>query len=443
MGVRLYLQHLNEPFKAIDIVRTTHSAKAAQMVAQHCKRKNNHSGAIEFLLMAKRSDEAFDIATKFDNMAMFVSVLGDNGRPEQYMRIARYYEDKQDWANAAKFFGICGAYHKALKYYLEVGEDDTALRAAIDIVGKARSDILTHTLIDYLMGETDSNPKDPNYIFRLYMALGNYPQAAKTAIIIARQERELGNYATAHRILFETHRDLQDQNVLVPRDLRRALMILHSYIIVKKLYKLGDHETAARLLIRVSKNINKFPSHVVQLYTSAVMECMRAKLKWAAYQLALKLMHPDYRSKVDKKFKRKIEKMIRKRPKTNNDPKEPSTPCPHCMAPVPMSDLECPSCKQVIPYCIVSGLHMTPTDYTYCPKCKFPARYTVVMKYLDTFDDCPMCSTPWEKDHFEIVRDPTQHLKRQLQLDLHDDADGNKKDGGVAGVKLVGKEEEI
>jgi hypothetical protein len=27
-------------------------------------------------------------------------------------------------------------------------------------------------LIDFLMGETDGVPKDPNYIYRLYMALG-------------------------------------------------------------------------------------------------------------------------------------------------------------------------------------------------------------------------------------------------------------------------------
>ena len=49
------------------------------------------------------------------------------------------------------------------------------------MVGRARSDLLTHQLIDFLMGETAGVPKDPNFIFRLYMALGNYPQAAKTA----------------------------------------------------------------------------------------------------------------------------------------------------------------------------------------------------------------------------------------------------------------------
>ena len=61
----------------------------------------------------------------------------------------------------------------------------------LEVVGKARSDMLTHTLIDYLMGEEDGEPKDPNYIFRLYMALGNFSQAAKTAVIIAKQEQEL------------------------------------------------------------------------------------------------------------------------------------------------------------------------------------------------------------------------------------------------------------
>ena len=55
----------------------------------------------------------------------------------------------------------------------------TATWQAIEVVGRARSDMLTHTLIDFLMGETDGVPKDPNYIFRLYMALGNYPQAPR------------------------------------------------------------------------------------------------------------------------------------------------------------------------------------------------------------------------------------------------------------------------
>jgi len=87
---------------------------------------------------------------------------------------------------------LCGQHHRALKLFLQCGKQE--VEAAIAVVGKARNDMLTHTLIDFLMGETDGVPKDPNYIYRLYMALGSYSQAAKTAIIIAKQEQDLGNY---------------------------------------------------------------------------------------------------------------------------------------------------------------------------------------------------------------------------------------------------------
>eukprot|EP00965_Chrysotila_dentata_P057542 1908813-Pleurochrysis_carterae.AAC.1 len=66
-------------------------------------------------------------------------------------------------------------YSKALRLFLQCGE--RAVNQAIEVVGRARNDMLTHTLIDFLMGETDGVPKDPNFIFKLYMALGNYPQA--------------------------------------------------------------------------------------------------------------------------------------------------------------------------------------------------------------------------------------------------------------------------
>ena len=44
-------------------------------------------------------------------------------------------------------------------------------------------------------------PKDPNYIYRLYMALKKYDDAAKTALIIARQEQDMGNYSLAHSVV--------------------------------------------------------------------------------------------------------------------------------------------------------------------------------------------------------------------------------------------------
>ncbi|KAE9344550.1 hypothetical protein PR003_g8408 [Phytophthora rubi] len=47
------------------------------------------------------------------------------------------------------------------------------------------------------MGEQGGIPKGPLHIVRLYLTLGDYTQAAKTAVIIASQEQELGNYKLA------------------------------------------------------------------------------------------------------------------------------------------------------------------------------------------------------------------------------------------------------
>lgn len=180
--VRLLLKHLKQPQAASEIVRKTHSSEGAQMVARYCQEVGDYRGAIEFLLMAKRSDEAFDLAEQHNEMGTYSRALGENGTPDEYLKIARFYESKSDWGKAGSFYAICNQYHKALKLFLQCGEEE--MDQAIQVVGKAKNDMLTHTLIDFLMGETDGVPKDPNYIFRLYMALGNYEQAGKTAIII-------------------------------------------------------------------------------------------------------------------------------------------------------------------------------------------------------------------------------------------------------------------
>merc|ERR1712056_151894 len=101
---------------------------------------------------------------------------------------------------------------------------------------------------------------------------------------IAKQEQEMGNYKHAHQLLFKTYQDLKSQKLALPQELWRRLMILHSYVIVKRLVKSGDHHTAALMLLRVAKNIQQFPAHVVPILTSAVIECQRSKLSTDAYQ---------------------------------------------------------------------------------------------------------------------------------------------------------------
>ncbi|CAJ0963743.1 unnamed protein product [Ranitomeya imitator] len=152
---------------------------------------------------------------------------------------------------------------------------------------------------------------DAKYLFRLYMALKQYREAARTAIIIAREEQAAGNYRNAHDVLFSMYMELKTQKIKIPAEMATNLMILHSYILVKIHVKRGDHMKGARMLIRVANNISKFPSHIVPILTSTVIECHRAGLKNSAFSFAAMLMRPEYRNKIDIKYKKKIEAMVR------------------------------------------------------------------------------------------------------------------------------------
>jgi WD repeat-containing protein 19 len=73
--VRLQLQHLNNPAKAFALVRETASAAGAALVAQFCQKSGNFPGAIEFLLMANRSEEAFDLAQTHNEMEVRLNAI--------------------------------------------------------------------------------------------------------------------------------------------------------------------------------------------------------------------------------------------------------------------------------------------------------------------------------------------------------------------------------
>ena len=85
-------------------------------------------------------------------------------------------------AFCGRFYSLCGQYSRALKLFIQCG--DKEIDAAIEVVGRSQNENLTHQLIDFLVGEKDGVPKDQNYIYRLYLALKKYEDAAKTALII-------------------------------------------------------------------------------------------------------------------------------------------------------------------------------------------------------------------------------------------------------------------
>ncbi|EPY21242.1 WD repeat domain 19 [Strigomonas culicis] len=401
--VRLKVDKLNDLHGAYVIVRKTRSANAASLVSKTCKKKGEFSTAVEFLVLAKSTQEAFELAKQhncvfnYESALLAQTALKDGVAPlaqqPDYLAIAQYYEGLNKAGQAGLYYHISGDFPMALKKYLEAGEPED-IEKAVEVVGLARNDALTNKLIDYLMGETDGEPKDPSYIFKLYMALGSYEKAAKTSVIIASKEQELGNYKSAHKTLVESCKILREKNLRVPNDLKRTMMILHSYIIVKDTLKvMKDEMTACRMLLRVAHNIQRFPKHVSTILTTTVLQCLKSHFKKSAFEFACVLIQNEkYRTELSEKNRKKIEGVVRRRGKDEMvDPVETLSPCPICDAPVAETELDCGACKNTLPFCIVTGKHVLKSDFTLTPCCSFPAIYSQLCLRLREVSTCPMC----------------------------------------------------
>ncbi|KAM8842536.1 WD repeat-containing protein 19 [Synchiropus picturatus] len=413
--IRVLLDHLNNPEDAVRIVRDTQSIDGAKMVARFFLSLNDYGSAIHFLVLSQCNDEAFQLAQQHGQMEVYADIIGAEATQEDYQSIALYFEAEKKHLQAGKFFRKCGQFSRALKHFMKCpnSEDNMAVEMAIEAVGQAKDASLTNQFIDYLLGESDGVPKDPKYLFRLYMALQQYREAARTAIIIAREDQCAGNYRNAHDVLFSMYTELQAQKIRIPAEMNNNLMILHSYLLVKIHVKRGDHLKGARMLIRVSNNISKFPAHVVPILTSAVIECHRAGLKNSAFSFAAMIMRPEYRNNIDPKYRKKIEAIVR-RP-DNSELEEESTPCPFCGFQLPQNELLCISCKNNLPYCIATGRHMLKEDWCVCPHCEFPALYSQFILLLEAEPTCPMCSETVRVNDLKKISDCSKYLQTDLQ----------------------------
>ena len=258
-------------------------------------------------------------------------------------------------------------------------------------------------------------PKDSNYIYRLYMALKKFEDAAKTALIIARQEQDMGNYTLAHSVVVETIRQLEDEGIRVSLQLRTQFVLLHSYILVKRLVKRGDHNGAARMLLRVVQSVSKFPQHTVPILTSTVIECQRSGLKASSYEYAVMLMRPEYRSIIDVNLKRKIEAIVRRKSANTDESTEELSPCPISGEMIPGTQLECPSTRDAIPMCVVTGRHMVINDWCFCPVSRFPALYSEYVKYIEAELEAAAAAAEEVKDPEESKA--SRNAKKIVPLD--------------------------
>lgn len=185
---------------------------------------------------------------------------------------------------------------------------------------------LVNTLLNQLIGEVDNNPKEPSYLLNLQMALKNFKQVTKIALIIANGEIENANYKVAQKFLYETITTIKEQGGKIPLELNQKFCLLHSQIIVRNIIKMNDHLCASRLLIRISKNISVFQQHAANILTTTVVECTKAKLKCESQKWALVVVKPEQKDSINETYKGKIENIARK-PVTTEDMPEDASPC--------------------------------------------------------------------------------------------------------------------
>ncbi|CAI4229694.1 unnamed protein product [Auanema sp. JU1783] len=404
--VRVLLDHLDQAEEAVKIVRESRSVEGAKLVAKFFSKLGDHSSAIQFLVISQCQMEAFQLAETNDRMLDYAVAIDEFGTPEQYAQLGEYFANSGDMVNSGKFFKKAGHFNAALNQLIQAGDLREAYSEGIDTVAKSGDPNLMKKFKDYLLGELDGIPKDAHHLFRFYVALKQTREAAKTAIIIAVDEQENGKYTKAREVLFFMYRELISQNIRVPMEMENSLMLIHSYLLVKVLMGMEQWMRAARLICRVVSNISRFPAHIVPILTSAVVICSKAGLHNAALQAATQLMNPSYRNKIDAKYKKKIESLVRKGDR-KKDPEDLKSPCFFCQVLVTEMDLHCSSCKNNLPYCILTGRHITAGDFALCSQCDFPGYYSEFKKH----NTCPMCNAPTK----EVIPGSSQAYMSKLK----------------------------
>lgn len=405
-AVRLRLSdEMRDPERAFAICRSSASQEACAMAAAYCRAAGDATRALEFLVLARRGADAFELARETGNVETLARLLGDDGVPEEYRRVASYFETAGSFSKAADAHRRAGRLDHAVRCYLKAGDDDS-VGAAVAVAGDSRDDALVARVVDFLSGDSsdagNGGVSHSAWLFKLHVALGDYDAAAKTSGVIAQQEQEMGNYKLAHAQLLASHVELMKERKSVPGGLNRQLALLHSYVLVKSLVSRNDHEGAARLLRRVAANISKFPAHVVPILTSAVVECARAGLKKTSLELAQRLMKPELRAKIGDAYKRKIETIARKPDPNAADKPEPGSPCPFCDAPGGAYEMTCEVCRADVPLCVASGRRVTREEWTRCPACRFPCNANAFKTAaLAENGECPMCRARVDVDALE------------------------------------------
>ncbi|OQV14446.1 WD repeat-containing protein 19 [Hypsibius exemplaris] len=423
--VRLLLESLNRTDLAIEVVDRTRSQEGAKMVAAHFMKMKDFASAIRYLLISGRGEEAFLTAQQYQQMDIFAKVVGDDQPAALYEKIAAFYESRHNTVRSSEYLIQAGQPRRAVDLLLkllkqpvtmraESVDEDSALTALVAATVKCNDSGTSDLVSQFLLGNDDGVPKDEKYLLDLYLLSGKFSEADRISLLVADHHLRNGDYHDAHQVLYRTYDRLLQARQSPSGQLWEMFALVHSHAVSTVMYTLKEHDKVARMLIRICRNISKFPKDASRFLLSAVLECTKCQLNKSAVQFALVLMQPEHRAIVTEKYESKILNILRKANRVI-DPEETHTECPYASHKFPASLLSCPLCRIRVPFCVLTGMHVIKSDFTLCPGCSMPAIFSEVKSCLQRgLQACPMCAVPWSSDNIRpsTVQQAESYLQR-------------------------------
>lgn len=399
--VRVDLDYLNDVRHAVDTVKSKKCTEGAKRIADYCTKHGDFAAAIQFLILSKCYQDAFLLSQQHKKLKEFGQFILEEDEPNiiELKRLATQFESEKDNLSAARYYHHAREYGKAMKLLLVTARQDKdsedILWLGVNIVSESHDEKLTAVFRTLLEGKQDGIERHPKFLYRVLMNVRDYEQASSCALAVARDEATRGNYRNCHDTLYSTIQELRNHGMTVSNDLMGGLILIHSYLLARYHVRNTNHSLAAPLLVRVAESISFFPLHAASILTSTVIECKKANQMENALKFATFLLQPEYRNKLEDKYRKQIELIIRKAPRKDGSLQDevPRLPCPYCESLLSEMTLLCHSCARIIPFCIASGKHITRSELSKCPECSFPAihRHLVLVVQQEGF--CPMCRT--------------------------------------------------
>lgn len=249
--IRILLEKVRNPTEAMKLARESRSVEAKMKIAKFFQSIGEIPSALEFLVLSNCNSEAFQLASATGQMDVYANFLlnrledkSDDEQMEQLHKdlrsVALFYESEKNLLWAGKFHYLSGNSRKGVKLLLASianrtpgASESEAIELAIEAAAKSKDDSVIGKVIDFLVGDVDGVARDFKYLFRLYMKLGHFKDAAKTAVTIANEEQATGNYRSAHTMLLKTSQELAKHCVRMPTEMASSLLLIHSYLLSK------------------------------------------------------------------------------------------------------------------------------------------------------------------------------------------------------------------